>query len=112
MLVRAPNGTYEFIDFRETVYPHACMFKPLTRCVPVTRNNASKLRVRQTGPRRIKRRLVRDRRKSKTANRSTAICGGPRLMLVCGVYKVQSCNQMCQGPVAPHLFVNFKGARR
>ena len=35
------------------VYPHACMFKPLTRCVLLTRNNACKLRVRQTGPRRI-----------------------------------------------------------
>jgi hypothetical protein len=36
-------------------------------------------------------RLVRDRRKSKTANRSTAICGGPfdqyLNWLVCGVYK-------------------------
>jgi hypothetical protein len=50
-----------------------------------------------------KRELTRDRRKSETANRSTAIRGWalrPILELaVCGVYKVQSCNRMCQGPV-------------
>jgi hypothetical protein len=50
-----------------------------------------------------KRGLPRDRRKSNTANCSTAICGWAlRSILelaVCGVYKVQSCDRMCQGPV-------------
>ena len=47
-----------------------------------------------------KRPIARDRRNSKTANRSTAIYGWA-LRSILELYKVQSCNRMCQGPV-PH----------
>jgi len=51
-----------------------------------------------------KRPIARERRNSKTANRSPAICGWAlrsilELATTWRVYKVQSCNRMCQGTV-------------